>query len=1584
MKHLCVALLGAALLCLLMAGAQADLQTLSLSVAENQMTLEQQELETLQYRVQVGELTAMDVMTTEGAFSRLMIPGFHASQIEGTPELPMMNRLIEIPYGATVRVEVVSSESRLVNLADYGITHPIFPVQPSMPKNADPATWPFVINRDAYNVERVSRELVAVVPQGRLRSVNIGRLEVSPVEYYPAENQIRVYETIAFRIHFDNADFEAGNELKAETSSPFFQVLYNMIEGTRDAHDDHPNLMDSYATMVIVTPPEFENQMQEFVDWKTECGYNVIVAVTGTPEVGSTKEEIQTYIHTLYWMGTEEQPAPTFVLFVGDVEQMPTWTLSGDATDRPYCDVEGDLVPDIYYGRFSATNPTQLQAILDKTLMYEQFTMSNPSYLGEVVMIAGMDSGYGATHGNGQINYGTNEYFNAAHGIFSHTYLYPNSGSNAANIVQNVSDGVSFINYTAHGSTTSWSDPSFTQSNINGLQNSEEYCTAIGNCCLTSSYNIGECFAETWLRAPDKGAIGYIGASNSTYWDEDFWFGVGHTTNITANPTYAETGLGAYDGLFHDHGEAMTQWYVCNDAIVYAGNLAVLQSGSSRITYYWNIYNLMGDPSLSTYLGVPAENPVVYPPTIFTTWTSITIEAAPGSYVGLSRDGELLGAGMVGATGTLELPIFATPLLPGPAKLVVTAQNHEPYITDVSVIVPATIYIDPTWINANVETEISVGVFEYDGVTPKPGIEVWADGLNYESDHSFSDATGYCTITVNYPYGPKIDIVGQNPAEPWELFREYVSVVASSVLGGLSVTTEVGLSNQFALNLPGVLHASCPVPDYTLWAFLNGELVGSTTDSEMEITPDETGSIEGIIAISGYNLIKRTFPVIEAFGTLAGHVDADGPAVGAIVRGYDDEDDLIFTAVANASGDYNVGSDILVAPYTITADYFGYLHYETPFFVNYGANSLDIDMTAAPSGVMTGTVTQSLSGLPLEATVKIYRSDTMELYAETTSDPLDGSYTTSSLPYFDYSVNVKAWHHIPQTISMTIDQSVHNMDFVLDPTIGDLLLIDDSAKSGIHPAKIDEKTGAVIAEEYTTETAKTAADMIADLEDLGYTVTSESISVTDPQMWGNYDLLMVCTGANTGSLPDAAFRNSLINFVENGGHLLIEGGEVGYTYRSDTNFGAKVLHITGWNSDSGGNVTVAEPDHYVMSVPNVITGPITVASSTYADQDAMDATTDAVVVGSWTSYPTDASIITYDSNPAPEGGQIVFFCFNYSAMDASVRPLLLQNTVTWLMTPEFGDCTVEGTVTLLDETDHSGVLVEVIPGGASTTTNAAGEYVLEGLFNGNCSIKASKDGWSIGMEDISLSSGQHMTGVDFLLTPVFASESCESPGLSIPDSNPTGVYDDMTISIGGMVTAVEVYVNITHTYIGDLIVDLTSPDGTNVVLHNRSGGTAENIIGWYPTDLTPAESLDAFIGDDTDGNWRLHVSDNAGADLGVLNEWCLKIFYGGGSADVPVSGAPKSLALFSNTPNPLKMQTMIRFDLPKAGAVDLSIFDVTGRRVATLVSGAREAGTHQAVWTGRDQAGHPVASGVYFYRLAVDNRELTKKMLLMK
>jgi hypothetical protein len=323
-------------------------------------------------------------------------------------------------------------------------------------------------------------------------------------------------------------------------------------------------------------------------------------------------------------------------------------------------------------------------------------------------MIAGMDAYHGSQWGNGQINYGTSNYFNATHGITSHTYLYPVSGSSSGQIIQNVSDGVGYVNYTAHGSSTSWSDPSFTISNINNLNNIHEYPLAVGNCCLTNKFEVSNCFGEAWLRAENKGAIGYIGGTNSTYWDPDYWWGVG-SGQIVSNPTYETTGAGAYDGMWHDHGEEFSQWYTTAYAYIMAGNLAVVEGGS-MINLYWEIYALMGDPSLSVYFGVPETNTVEYPQEILLGLESMEITADPYSYVALTLAGEIKGVGLVDGSGVIELSYtpFEEPCM---ASLTITRQNREPVITEVQVIPNEGAYLmlDAYEINAGDDDVIDAG-----------------------------------------------------------------------------------------------------------------------------------------------------------------------------------------------------------------------------------------------------------------------------------------------------------------------------------------------------------------------------------------------------------------------------------------------------------------------------------------------------------------------------------------------------------------------------------------------------------------------------------------------------------------------------------------------------------------------------------------------------------------------------------------------------------------------------------------------------------------------------------------------------------
>jgi len=76
--------------------------------------------------------------------------------------------------------------------------------------------------------------------------------------------------------------------------------------------------------------------------------------------------------------------------------------------------------------------------------------------------------------------------------------------------------------------------------------------------------------------------------------------------------------------------------------------------------------------------------------------------------------------------------------------------------------------------------------------------------------------------------------------------------------------------------------------------------------------------------------------------------------------------------------------------------------------------------------------------------------------------------------------------------------------------------------------------------------------------------------------------------------------------------------------------------------------------------------------------------------------------------------------------------------------------------------------------------------------------------------------------------------------------------------------------------------------------------------------------------------------------------------------------------LAPNVPNPFNPRTALRFELIAGATVELAVFDVSGRRIATLAAGHRAAGRHEAVWQGRDDDGRAVPSGVYLARLRVD------------
>lgn len=131
----------------------------------------------------------------------------------------------------------------------------------------------------------------------------------------------------------------------------------------------------------------------------------------------------------------------------------------------------------------------------------------------------------------------------------------------------------------------------------------------------------------------------------------------------------------------------------------------------------------------------------------------------------------------------------------------------------------------------------------------------------------------------------------------------------------------------------------------------------------------------------------------------------------------------------------------------------------------------------------------------------------------------------------------------------------------------------------------------------------------------------------------------------------------------------------------------------------------------------------------------------------------------------------------------------------------------------------------------------------------------------------------------------------------------------------------------------------------------------------------------------------LHDRDNDGdvdiTGLDEIDDWVYLYENNPPATQVP-SIETAAVTLSQNHPNPFNPSTTIRFELARSGSVTISVYDATGAFVAIVADGRYEAGAHDVRWNGTDAGGARVASGLYFYRLASNGVELTRKMTLLK
>jgi subtilisin-like proprotein convertase family protein len=1541
--------------------------------------------------LEVPGFSVSEMENDRGRFSLIDVEGCGQLRTVGKARLPVFRRAIEIPQGSSPEITIVEQTTVRYDLPAMGLARRIFPAQEpieKLPGAREAAEFrisdEFYTSGVAYPTERVR-----IAEIGQMRGHRFAMIEIAPVTYVPAEGVIEIVSRIKLRVIHRGADHAATQAITARYASAHFErmassMLLNYTPPSAKAVPDWP------VGYLIITDPDFYDEVLPLAAWKTAKGYRATVTSTSDIPGGVTTTAIKAYIKDA-WQNWDIPPG--FVLLVGDVADIPNWTGVGDnnpPTDLYYATMtDPDYIPDLGIGRFSVTSPAQATALVEKTIEYEKTLFGSTVWLKKAVFMASEDN-YTITEGTH--NYVISTYMDpagyASDKLYCHTY---NATTQQVSDAFNEGRGLGI--YSGHGATTYWDDgPYFTQSNVDALTNLDMYPFVQSYACYTGRYTEPECFSETWIRKIDKAGLGFWGSSVTSYWDED---------------DVLEKGV--FQALFEDSLTWMSgmldqgKWY-----------LHEYYGGAGSTQRYYEMYNLMGDPSVDIWTEYPQTMTVTHAGTCPVGAPSYQVEVTDGgaplgdALACLDMPGEVYETAYTDPAGEATLILDPAPSTTGNMVLTVTRHNCTPVIDTIDVVVPAVVTIVPDTIYVETPTAVTVTVLDTLSL-PVENVVVRIDGWGFDPALTdTTDAAGMCTIVVDAPYGELLSVVGREIGESFDCFREDLVVIGASALPGPQVSARVdtvGLVGALTPDFKGTITGRTTHTGLDMFATGCGvdDAISSPADSAvLMVTPASLGTITVALAYPGYEVHLEDVSVIEARGMLAGTArdtstgdSLPGVAVAVYPEGADTAlTEPTFEVTTGADGSYASPDSVPVGPYDLYASKFGYLDFTGSPFVRCGANVFGIDMTPAPSGTVAGTVTEDLTGKPITATIQIYRSDDLSLYSQTTSDSLaGGAYLTDPLPYFTYLFRISAQHYMTRSIYVTVDESSEWLDIELVPTEGNLLVIDDDTGSLTFAAKTGLK-GEMIAFEGNPaaegEVAKSASIIAQDLIDMGYDVTTETSATTDPATWPDYDVVIWSSGDDTSPVSVAAYRSNLNAYVATGGKLLIEGGEIGYdaaAYPGYPNFTDTTLHVTSWQHDSSGDLTLEMPTHPIATTPNALPTTLIMTYSNYGDQDALIPAGDSEVVFDWSSYNGQGGVLVYDDTPDPLSSQIVFFSFDYANVtDSGARSYLLENSVVHLLTPETPpDGSISGYVELAGETSYEGVIVSAEPIGLADTTDVMGNYSITDLFDGIYQVVATKSGFTDSTVTVEITGGAAVTDVNFTLYPVL--EYMDSPEMAIPDNDSTGIRVYIDVPADADIATVDCYVDVTHSFRGDLIIELTSPEGTTVRLHDRSGSSADDINTWYDIETEPDGPglMDDFTGEWAEGTWELWICDVASSDTGTLHTWGLRFSFPPYTSGVDKTDpeTPKIHFLAKPHPNPFHGSALIRFGLPRSEDVKIGIFDVRGRLVTPLASRRYPPGTHSIVWDGTDAKGRRVADGVYFCRMRAGAFSASQPVILI-
>jgi len=422
---------------------------------------------------------------------------------------------------------------------------------------------------------------------------------------------------------------------------------------------------------LIIVPDDFYNNILPLAEWKRRKGF--VVWVKKTSETGTQSSQIRDYIRTAYNTWT---PAPSYVLLVGAVNKVPTFITPGTScvTDHSYACVDGaDYLADLYVGRLPAANSSELDAIVAKILGYEMRpdTMDTTWYRRALAVGTSYQEG-GSPAVTALVTVRWIRELMLRKGFTRiDTVFYPPTASGRGPVDSAVNRGVSFVNGRGWGNSSGWGYPQYFTSDVYNLANGWKLPVVTSIYCGTGNFQANPCFGEAWLRAgtpsSPKGAVAFWGSSytgTSTRWNNCMDYGI-------------------YRAIFDRNITTI-------GPALYAGKLEQLANfpmpyDTFDLRLYFHVYNLLGDPGMEMWTGVPRSLTVSYPGTIPVGTSSFTVTVrnrsgnpVPGATVCLYQRG---GVHEVTRTSAAGLAHFTISTLAADTLFVtVTGPNLVPHL----------------------------------------------------------------------------------------------------------------------------------------------------------------------------------------------------------------------------------------------------------------------------------------------------------------------------------------------------------------------------------------------------------------------------------------------------------------------------------------------------------------------------------------------------------------------------------------------------------------------------------------------------------------------------------------------------------------------------------------------------------------------------------------------------------------------------------------------------------------------------------------------------------------------------------------